>query len=92
MSTETATGVLCQDIEAVWRRDENATLQKSRGQSDYALFTAWIRNEARKHCKGGFCSKGNCHGHANVSKWEVVAEDDTSFTCKFTAELFCRCD
>lgn len=91
MSSTGAATAVCADIEPVHFRHEVKTFKKMKHQSNYTAFATWARNEARKLCEHGQCTKGHCHGHVELPEWEVVEESDETFTCKFSAELFCRC-
>ena len=92
MSDERPHATMCRDIEPVFVAEREVTLTKAREQSDYTTFVAWVRNEARKQCEHGYCPKGKCRGHAEISDWELLSESDEEFTCRFSAEIFCRCE
>ncbi|MGI9334935.1 MAG: hypothetical protein ACR2RL_17455, partial [Gammaproteobacteria bacterium] len=86
MATEVPHATMCTDIELVRQSEQVVTLAKTRDQSDYSTFVAWARNEARKHCERGYCPKGKCRGHVDISEWELLSESNDEFTCRFSAE------
>lgn len=91
MSNELPHATMCTDIEPVRLDKQEITLAKARDQSNYATFAAWTRNEARKHCEGGYCPKGKCRGHVEISSWELLSESADEFTCRFSVEMHCHC-
>ena len=91
MADELPHATMCADIEPVRLVEQEITLAKARNQSDYATFAAWIRNKARKQCESAYCPKGKCRGQVEVTDWEPVSESNDKFTCRFSAEMSCRC-
>ena len=83
--------VPCQDIEAVRMQGERRTLDKKPDQSAFAAFNDWAHHEARHLCDRGSCVTGRCRGLVDVSDWQLVEETESSFTCVFSAEFYCRC-
>ena len=91
MASEQPHATMCEEIEPSHPVDQEVTLVKARTQSDYATFVAWARNEARKRCERGYCPKGKCRGHVEIVKWELVNESGDEFTCRYSADIYCRC-
>ena len=89
--TPPETVTACQDIEPVRMTNERHTFDKEPHHTAFAVFNNWAHHQARRLCDRGSCVTGTCRGHVDVTDWKVVAEDDKTFTCEFSAEFFCRC-
>jgi hypothetical protein len=83
--------VPCHEIEPVLMTTERRTLDRAPHQSSFATFSDWAHHEARHLCERGSCATGTCRGYVDVSEWRLVEENETRFTCEFSAAFYCRC-